>query len=187
VPVLPGSDARRALQVDELGTNKRAGLSNAHGACVAGNSLDMTTIRPFLPYPAGEDEYRVAAADPGGEGAPAPAPAPGFGEAEGEPDIIDDTPEPGAVDPIPERPAAEIPFAPLTPTRSDSTARAKAPQMNDLHRGLGELRGQTRSPGVLECFSDNSVAQANITVVGAASDLADHRYQLVVVSVPLLV
>ena len=68
----------------------------------------MTTMGPFLPYPAGEDEYRVAAADPGGERAPAPAP--GFGEAEGEPDIIDDTPEPGAVDPIPERPAAEIPF-----------------------------------------------------------------------------
>lgn len=63
---------------------------------------------PFLPYPAGEDEYRVAAADPEGEGAPAPAP--NFGEAEGERDIIDDTPEPGSVAPIPERPAAEIPF-----------------------------------------------------------------------------
>ena len=61
-----------------------------------------------LPHPAGEYEYRVAAADPGGDGAPAPVP--GFGEAEGEPDIIDDTPEPGSVDPAPERPAAEIPF-----------------------------------------------------------------------------
>jgi hypothetical protein len=68
----------------------------------------MTTMGPFLPHPAGEDEYRVAAADPGGEGAPAPAS--GFGEAEAQPDIIDDTPEPGTVDPIPERPATEIPF-----------------------------------------------------------------------------
>ena len=68
----------------------------------------MTTVGPFLPYPSGEDEYRVAAADPGGEGAPVPAP--GFGEMEAQPDIIDDTPEPGAVAPIPERPATEIPF-----------------------------------------------------------------------------
>ena len=60
-----------------------------------------------MPYPAGEDEYRVAAADPGAGG---PASAPGFGEAESEPDIIDDTPEPGSVDPVPERPVAEIPF-----------------------------------------------------------------------------
>jgi hypothetical protein len=63
---------------------------------------------PFLPSPAGEDEYRVAAADPGGEGAPSPAP--GSGEAEGEPDIIDDAPEARVLDPIPERPVAEIPF-----------------------------------------------------------------------------
>lgn len=63
---------------------------------------------PLLPYPAAEDEYRVAAADPGG--AAAPAPAPGFGEADGEPDIIDDTPEPEPANPTPERPAAEIPF-----------------------------------------------------------------------------
>ncbi|MDQ3904951.1 MAG: hypothetical protein M3300_05780 [Actinomycetota bacterium] len=77
----------------------------------AGNLPDMTMMGPFLPYPVGKDEYRVAAADPGGEGAAAPAP--GFGEAEGEPDIVDDTPEPGADDPVPERPAAEIPF--LTP------------------------------------------------------------------------
>jgi hypothetical protein len=69
---------------------------------------DMTMMAPFLPYPVDADEYRVAAADPGGEGAPAPAP--GFGEAESEPDIVDDTPEPGAVDPVPERPAAQIPF-----------------------------------------------------------------------------
>jgi hypothetical protein len=62
---------------------------------------------PFLPYPTGEDGYRVAAADPG-QGAPVPAP--GFGEAEDDPDIVDDTPEPGAVDPVPERPASDIPF-----------------------------------------------------------------------------
>ena len=84
----------------------------------------MTTTGPFLPYPAGEDEYRVAAADPGGEGAPAPAP--GFGEAEGEPDIIDDTPEPGAVDPIPERPAAEIPFRTPDPNEIGVSAQTKA-------------------------------------------------------------
>jgi hypothetical protein len=36
--------------------------------------------------------------------------AQGFGEAEGEPDIIDDTPEPGSIDHIPEPPAAEVPF-----------------------------------------------------------------------------
>ncbi|MBV8997326.1 MAG: hypothetical protein JO287_27350 [Pseudonocardiales bacterium] len=83
-------------------------MRNAHGDHAAGNSSYMTMMGPFLPYPAEEDEYRVAAADPGGEGAPAPAP--GFGEAEGEPDLIDDTPEPGSVDPLPERPAAEIPF-----------------------------------------------------------------------------
>lgn len=78
------------------------------GAILAGYPLGMTMMGPFLPYPAGEDEYRVAAADPGGDGAPAPVP--GFGEAEGEPDIVDDTPEPGSVDPVPERPADEIPF-----------------------------------------------------------------------------
>jgi hypothetical protein len=71
-------------------------------------SPDMTLMGPYLPYPIDEDEYRVAAADPGGDGAPAPAP--GFGEAESEPDIVDDTPEPSAVDPVPERPAAQIPF-----------------------------------------------------------------------------
>jgi hypothetical protein len=69
--------------------------------------LGMTMMSPFLPYPASADEYRIAAADPG---AGAPSPAPGFGEAESEPDIVDDTPEPGATDPAPERPAAEIPF-----------------------------------------------------------------------------
>lgn len=74
---------------------------------MAGYPLGMTMMGPFLPYPAGEDEYRVAAADPGAGG---PAPAPGFGEAEGEPDIVDDTPEPGSVDPVPEQPADEIPF-----------------------------------------------------------------------------
>ena len=69
---------------------------------------DITLMGPYLPYRIGENEYQIAAADPGGEGAPAPAP--GFGEAESEPDIVDDTPEPGAVDPVPERPAAQIPF-----------------------------------------------------------------------------
>ncbi len=75
---------------------------------------------PYLPYPAGEDEYRVAAADPGDGG---PAPAPGFGETEGEPDITDDTPEPDSVDPVPERPATEIPFRTPNPDelRPDSS------------------------------------------------------------------
>jgi hypothetical protein len=84
------------------------GLISSHRDPGNGDSSYMTMMGPFSPSPAGEDEYRVAAADPGGEGAPAPAP--GFGEAEGEPDVIDDAPEPGAVDPVPERPAAEIPF-----------------------------------------------------------------------------
>jgi hypothetical protein len=83
------------------------GPISSHRILAAGYLLDMTMMGPFLPYPAGEDEYRVAAADPG---AGAPPPAPGFGEAEGEPDLVDDTPEPGSVDPVPERPAAEIPF-----------------------------------------------------------------------------
>jgi hypothetical protein len=80
----------------------------------------MTMMGPYLPYPAGEDEYRVAAADPGDGG---PAPAPGFGETEGEPDITDDTPEPGSVDPVPERPATEIPFRTPNPDelRPDSS------------------------------------------------------------------
>jgi hypothetical protein len=60
--------------------------------------LAMTTMGPFLPYPPGENEHRIAAADPGGG---APPSAAGFGEVEGEPDIVDDTPEPGAVDPVP--------------------------------------------------------------------------------------
>jgi len=112
----------------------------------------MTTIRPFLPYPAGEDEYRVAAADPGGEGAPAPAPAPGFGEAEGEPDIIDDTPEPGAVDPIPERPAAEIPFRTPDPHEIglNSSGQSTADEWSSSRAGgVARADAVTRRVGML--------------------------------------
>jgi hypothetical protein len=76
--------------------------------------------------------------------------------------------------------------------------------MNDLHRRLKELRGEMRSPGVVDgaimvlpictggylaeaLLSVASRTWANTAVIGAASDLADHRYQLVVVSVPQLV
>jgi hypothetical protein len=110
----PGDKAHRAFPVDELGTNKmRIGSSARVGHHAAGDPPNMTMpdialMGPYLPYRIGENEYQIAAADPGGEGAPAPAL--GFGEAESEPDIVDDTPEPGAVDPVPERPAAQIPF-----------------------------------------------------------------------------
>ena len=43
--------------------------------------------------------------------------------------IIDDTPEPGAVDPIPERPASRDPVPHPDPTRSDSAPQGRAPQV----------------------------------------------------------
>ena len=80
---------------------------------------------PFLPYPAGEDEYRIAAADPGAE---APPPAPDCDEVEGEPDIIDETLEPDSLDPAPERPAAEIPFRTPNP---DEIGPGRAATINE--------------------------------------------------------
>ena len=90
---------------------------------------------PYLPYPEDQDEYRVAAADPGGEGAPAPAP--GFGEAETEPDIVDDTPEPGAADPVPERPAAQIPFRTPDPNKIRLSSSGQTSQRKDDQREQG--------------------------------------------------
>ena len=84
VPVLPASDAHRTFQLGELETNKRAGLSNAHGDP---RRREFNVVVLVMP-----------------------------------------------------------PF----------------------------------------CLSPNRT-RANTTVVGAVSDLVDHRYQLVVVSVPLLV
>jgi hypothetical protein len=88
--------------------NKRAGMINTHGDQRNRDFARHDDDGTVAAVSRSEDEYRVAAADPGGEAAPAPAP--GFGEADGESDIIDDTPESEPANPTPERPTAEIPF-----------------------------------------------------------------------------